>query len=157
MQRRDEPRNRVVRRRPRAVRRNSLYRQPLPERSLLGDPDPEVLDLSRAVDLVVTTFGDQKLDVAQQLRMSIDEHYRARGSNLLIGVGDVDDVAVQNHSRPPDREHRHEMGNPLTLHVESATTPQIAVLHDARVWVHRPVRGCRRYDVDVVHQRYRLL
>src|SRR5687768_8555679 len=46
----DEARYRIMRRWPRTVRRNSLYRQLLPESSLFGDADAEILNLAGAVD-----------------------------------------------------------------------------------------------------------
>src|SRR5687768_4518448 len=128
----------------------------MPERTLLGHTDAVVLQL--AIDeRIVASFRDEELDVAQQVRMIVDERDRTGGAELLVGIRDEDNVARERDAAALERDHRHEMDDAFSLHVERATSVHEPILDRAAVRVDGPVAGVRWYDVDVMHERDGLL
>src|ERR1700682_3053318 len=105
----------------------SIYRETLPECALLRDADCEVDNLSSIVQHVVCTLGQQVLHVAQQIGMLFHEHQGTRGTKLLIGVSYEHHVARQWNAGPLESDHRHQLGDSVSLHVDCAASPDIAV------------------------------
>ena len=126
----------------------------LPEGPLLRDTDPVIRELA-VLELVVAALRHQKLDVLQQVGVSVDEHESAHAIELLVGVGDEHDVAIQWYAAALDRDHRHEVSDSLTLHVERAAPPDETVLERAGEGIHAPVARVGGHDVHVVDQRDR--
>jgi hypothetical protein len=89
--------------------------------------------------------------------MVLDERDRAGGAELLIGIGDEDDVARQRHAAALERKHRHQMHDAFSLHVQRATSVHEPILDRAAVRIGAPVALVRRNDVDVMHERDRPL
>jgi hypothetical protein len=87
----------------------------------------------------------------------VDEHEGTGAVELLVGIGDEHDVAIQWHAAALDPDHRHEVSDPFTLHVERAAPPDEAVLGRAGEGIHAPVARVRRHDVHVVNERDRSL
>jgi len=156
VQRADEPRHRILLRRPRAVRRRAFHGHVLPEGSLFCDADSPVGELA-VLDGVVATLGDQKLDVLEQVGMPVDEHLCAGRAQLLVGVADEDDVASERDAAPFQGEHRHQMSDPFALHVERASPVDEALLDVAREGVDAPVLRGSGDDIHVMHEGDRLL
>ena len=156
VERRDEPGNRVPFRRPRAVRWRAAHRCMLPEGTLLGDADTIVRELA-VLELVVAAFGDEILDILEQIGVTIHECLRTDAIQFLISIGDEHNVAIEGDAAALEGDHRHEVDDALALHVERAAAPDVTVLEHSRKRIDTPVAGVRWDDVHVVHQCDRLL
>src|SRR6185503_15022488 len=122
--------NRIELRGSRAMRRHALYSESLPERPLFGDSHPEIMELAVG-DEIISSLGDQELDVLQQIGMVLDEDDRPSRPKLFIAVGNEYDVAIQRNAGALESDHRHQVCDAFALHVESAASPDVTVLHRA--------------------------
>ena len=87
----------------------------------------------------------------------VHERDRPGRAELLVGIGDVHDVAGERDSAALEREHRHQVHDPFALHVQRATPVDESVLDRAAVGVDGPVSRVRGDDVNVMHERDRFL
>jgi hypothetical protein len=81
---------------------------------------------------------------ADRIRMRLAEPVEpVLVAHLLVGDGDVHEISGRGESLARERGDRHRGGDRVPLHVESASTPEVAVAQLARPGVDRPfVRIC---------------
>ncbi len=146
----------VVRRGAGAVAGRPAGRGIEPERRLLGRPDAVELNSPVSVGARQTALVQQKFGVFHEVGLVIDDPGGAdAGANLLVGRRQKDDVALQRNMRALQDEHRHELRDRLTLHIERAASPHSAVLDQTAEWIHGPVLARCKHHVHVVQQNQR--
>src|SRR6266446_5318864 len=98
-----------------------------PQRDLLRDFDsPE----GHLVDdgLVVAAFVEHVADVAEKLRMRVEDLLAtSQASQLFVGHGEVDDVPPERNGPSLQLDHGHGLGDSERLDVQRAPSPQVAV------------------------------
>ena len=93
------------------------------------------------------------LDPFHQVGVTLQERPRAQSADLLVGIADIHQVAVQTDSCPLERDEGHELDDAVSLHVQRAPAPDVAVADLAAEGIHHPVLRRGGDHVHVVHQR----
>ena len=133
-----------------------IHHQADPARHLLGgrhlhDGDSPIFE-RRA-----STFGEGVLGV-NLVEMLLHHEVDARaGVAFLAGLGEKDQIAVQNGARALRQQHDHQVCRQLVLVVSRAAPPDVAVLEDRAERVHRPLLALDTDHVGVSHEQNRPL
>ena len=156
-EREHQPRDRGLIGRTGSVAACALGRELEPERSLFRDRDLVELRLARlGPDLAALV--EQKSGVGNHVGLMLDQPSRAVAAAVLfIGGGQKEHVAVEQDSRPLDRQHRHQLDYPGALVVERAAPPDFAVLHQSREGRHLPLLGVGGHHVHVAQEHDRFV
>jgi hypothetical protein len=75
--------------------------------------------------------------------------------HLFVRVGQEDDVPLQLHAGALQDQHGHQLDHAFALHIESAASPDVAILDGAAERRHAPELGGREHHVHVVEQDQR--
>ena len=104
----------------------------------------EVEHLAAELDAVARALVDREVR-ADRIRVSVDEPLQAEAvTDLLVGCGDEDQVAVAAPALARERRQRDGARRDLALHVERAAAPDLAVDQLARRTARAATRARRR-------------
>ena len=122
-----------------------------PYRHFLGDFDIEQELLVGL--LAVSAFVDEQARPREYFGVVFHQPARTiESAGFLVSGCHEDDIPVQRHAGPLQAHERGELGNTGALHVQCATSPQVAVPNLAGERVARPVLRIGRHDIRVLQQ-----
>ncbi len=139
-----------------AVARRPARRHVEPERRFLRGADAVVVHAAPITCAGRAPLGDQEFRVPNQVGMALGEPPRAHARpDFLVRRREEDDVALERHPRALEDHQRHELRDPLPLHVERSAAPDVTALDGAAERIHLPVLRRRKDDVHMVEENQR--
>jgi hypothetical protein len=123
--------------------------QPHPGDALLAGLD-QVEPLPADLGGEAADLADRLGAALQQVRTVVDDPVGAeQATGFLVGGEHEGDRTVGNHAGPLTRPHDREQHGVEVLHVDGATSEQVAIHDLGRERVDLPVGGARRDNIEV--------